>query len=56
MLLRNLMKTRGSSICQEADVFFSDFKILHKEKRMIEKVAAGKRELQAFIDYIAQKK
>lgn len=40
----------------EADVLFSNFEILHKEKRTIERLTDGKRELQAFIDYIAQKK
>jgi len=41
---------------KEADVFFSNFEILHKEKRIIERITAGKKELQAFVDYIAQKK
>ncbi len=40
----------------EADVFFSNFEILHKEKRIIERITRGKKELQAYIDYIAQKK
>jgi len=40
----------------EADVFFSNFEIIHKEKRIIERITEGKKELQAYIDYIAQKK
>jgi len=43
----------------EADVFFSNFEILHKEKRIIERIhfwkTEGKKELQAYIDYIAKK-
>ena len=45
---------------EEADVFFSNFEILHKEKRIIERIpfhrTEGKKELQAFIDYIAKKR
>jgi len=41
---------------KEADVLFSNFEILHKEKRIIERITEGKKELQAYIDYIAQKK
>jgi len=41
---------------READVFFSNFEILHKEKRIIERITRGKKELQAFIDYIAKKR
>jgi cyclopropane fatty-acyl-phospholipid synthase-like methyltransferase len=41
---------------KEADVFFSNFEILHKEKRIIERMTRGRKELQAYIDYIAQKK
>ena len=45
---------------KEADVFFNNFEIIHKEKRIIERIHSwkteGKKELQAFIDYIAQKK
>jgi hypothetical protein len=41
---------------KEADVFFSNFEILHKEKRIIERITEGRNELQALIDYIAQKK
>jgi ubiquinone/menaquinone biosynthesis C-methylase UbiE len=41
---------------EEADVFFRSFEILHKEKRIIERITEGKKELQAYIDYIARKK
>jgi hypothetical protein len=41
---------------KEADVFFNNFEILHKEKRTIERITEGKKELLAFIDYIAKKK
>lgn len=41
---------------KEADVFFSNFEIIHKEKRIIERITEGKKELQAFIDYIAEKR
>ena len=41
---------------KEADVFFRNFDILHKEKRIIERITKGKKELQAFIDYIAKKR
>lgn len=41
---------------KEADVLFSNFEVLHKEKRIIERTIEGKTELQAYIDYIAQKK
>lgn len=44
----------------EADVLFSNFEVLHKEKRIIERIPfcknKGKKELQAYIDYIAKKK
>ena len=40
----------------EADVFFRNFEIIHKEKRIIERITEGKKLLQAYIDYIAQKK
>ena len=40
----------------EADVYFRNFKIIHKEKRIIEHITDGKKELQAYIDYIVQKK
>jgi len=41
---------------READVFFSSFEIIHKEKRMAERITEGKKELQVFIDYIARKR
>lgn len=45
---------------KEADVFFSNFEIIHKEKRIIERIPfwknKGKKELQAYIDYIAKKR
>ena len=41
---------------KEADVFFNNFEIIHKEKRIIERLAEGKKLHQTYIDYIAQKK
>jgi SAM-dependent methyltransferase len=41
---------------KEADVYFRDFEILRKEKRLIEKLFDGKRIEQAYIDYIARKR
>jgi len=38
------------------DVYFSNFKVVHKEKRIIERIIEGKKVLQAYIDYIAKKK
>ena len=40
----------------EADVFFTSFEVIHKEKRIIERSAHGKPLVQAYIDYIAKKK
>jgi len=40
----------------EADRYFSNFEIIHKEKRIIDKKTDGKRSVQAYIDYIAEKK
>jgi ubiquinone/menaquinone biosynthesis C-methylase UbiE len=40
----------------EPDRYFSNFEIIHKEKRIIDKRTHGKRLVQAYIDYIAQKK
>ena len=40
----------------EADVFFSNFEVIHKEKRIIERITEGKKIMQAFIDYIARKR
>lgn len=39
----------------EADVFFSNFEVIHKEKRIIERITEGEKIMQAFIDYIARK-
>ena len=39
----------------EPDRYFSNFEIIHKEKRIIDKKANGKRSVQASIDYIAEK-
>jgi len=39
----------------EADVYFDDFTILRKEKRLVEKLYQGKTIHQARIDYIARK-
>ena len=39
----------------EPDVYFSNFKVVHKEKRIIERIIEGKKVLQAYIDYIAKK-
>jgi ubiquinone/menaquinone biosynthesis C-methylase UbiE len=41
---------------KEADVLFSNFEIIHKEKRIIERITEGRKELQAYIDYIAKKR
>jgi len=40
----------------EPDKYFSNFEIIHKEKRIIDKKTHGKRLVQAYIDYIVQKK
>lgn len=40
----------------EPDLYFRNFEILHKEKRIIDKKTDGKRLVQAYIDYIAEKK
>lgn len=37
----------------EPDIHFNNFEIIHKEKRTI---LIGKKEKQAYIDYIAKKK
>ncbi|UCG30972.1 MAG: class I SAM-dependent methyltransferase [candidate division WOR-3 bacterium] len=39
----------------EADVYFKNFEILRKEKRLVDKLYEGKRIKQAYIDYIARK-
>ena len=40
----------------EADSYFSNFDIIHKEKRIVEKTTNRKRSVQVYIDYIAKKK
>jgi len=40
----------------EADKYFTNFEIIHKEKKIIDKKTHDKRLVQAYIDYIAQKK
>ena len=40
----------------EADIYFRNFEILRKEKRLIEKLYDGRKITQAYIDYIAKKK
>ena len=40
----------------EADIYFRNFEILRKEKRLIEKLYDGRKIIQAYIDYIARKK
>lgn len=40
----------------EADKYFRNFEIIHKEKRIIDKKTHDKRSVQTYIDYIAQKK
>jgi len=40
----------------EADRYFRNFEIIHKEKRIIDKKTHDKRLVQAYIDYIAEKK
>ena len=37
----------------EPDMYFANFEIIHKEKRII---LVGKEQKQAYIDYIAKKK
>jgi hypothetical protein len=39
----------------EADKYFSNFEILRKEKRLIEKLYDGEKIKQAYIGYIARK-
>jgi ubiquinone/menaquinone biosynthesis C-methylase UbiE len=39
----------------EADKYFKNFEIIHKEKRIIDKKIDGERSLQVYIDYIAKK-
>ena len=40
----------------EPDKYFRNFEIIHKEKRIIDKKANGKRSVQAYIDYVAKRK
>ena len=40
----------------EPDKYFRNFEIIHKEKRIIDKKSNDKRLVQAYIDYIAEKK
>ncbi len=40
----------------EADKYFRNFEVIHKEKRLIDKKIDGERSVQAYIDYIAKKK
>ncbi|MGD8565369.1 MAG: class I SAM-dependent methyltransferase [Candidatus Bathyarchaeota archaeon] len=40
----------------EPDRYFSNFEIIHKEKRITDKKSHDKRLVQAYIDYIAEKK
>jgi len=40
----------------EPDQYFNHFEVIHKEKRIVEKRVHGKRLVQAYIDYIAEKK
>jgi hypothetical protein len=40
----------------EPDAYFSNFDMLHKEKRILERWFEGEKYSQAYIDYIAQKR
>jgi ubiquinone/menaquinone biosynthesis C-methylase UbiE len=40
----------------EADKYFRNFEVIHKEKRLIDKKIDGERSVQAYIDYVAKKK
>jgi hypothetical protein len=40
----------------EADRYFGGFEVLHKEKRVRERLSDGDRWVRAYIDYIARKK
>jgi ubiquinone/menaquinone biosynthesis C-methylase UbiE len=55
---RNLLRSKRFSRHKdnEADVYFRDFEILRKEKRMIKKQWYGRIVKQAYIDYTARKK
>jgi ubiquinone/menaquinone biosynthesis C-methylase UbiE len=56
--VRDLLRSKRFSRHKdnEADVYFRNFKIIRKEKRLIEKLWQGKVIKQAYIDYIAEKK
>lgn len=41
---------------EEPDTYFSGFEVLHKEKRIRDQLISGKRNIRAYIDYIAMKK
>ena len=41
---------------EEPDPYFAGFEILHKEKRVREWLQGGKKNIRAYIDYIAKKK
>jgi ubiquinone/menaquinone biosynthesis C-methylase UbiE len=40
----------------EADEYFGGFKVLYKEKRILERLLDGDKHVRAYIDYIAQKR
>ncbi len=56
--VRDLLRSKRFSRHKdnEADVYFRDFEILRKEKRVIKKLWYGKVIKQAYIDYTARKK
>jgi ubiquinone/menaquinone biosynthesis C-methylase UbiE len=39
----------------EPDGYFSGFEVLHKEKRILERLVGGDRHVRAYIDYVARK-
>jgi len=55
---RRLLRSKRFSYHRddEADKYFSNFQILRKEKRLIEKMYKDERIKQAYIDYIARKR
>ena len=53
-LLKNKRFSRHKD--NEADIYFRNFEILRKEKRLIKKLYNGRKIVQAYIDYIAKKK
>lgn len=56
--VRDLLRSKRFSRHKdnEADIYFRDFEILRKEKRVIKKLWYGKKIKQAYIHYIAKKK